>query len=69
VAVALVRPSRKLADVTVKSIMKKWNDKRFAAGVERGLIEQGAEELGVPLEEHVETVLKAMQGIADKLGL
>ncbi|MHC5034191.1 MAG: HD domain-containing protein [Planctomycetota bacterium] len=69
VAVALVRPSKQLADVTVKSIMKKWNDKRFAAGVDRALIEQGAEEMGVPLEQHVETVLQAMQASADKLGL
>lgn len=69
VAVALVRPSKKLADVTVQSVLKKWKDKRFAAGVDRKLIEQGAEELGVPLEEHVETVLEAMQGIADELGL
>jgi len=69
VAVALVRPSRKLADVTVQSVMKKWDDRRFAAGVDRKLIEQGAEELGVPLEAHVETVLSAMQGIAERLGL
>jgi len=69
VAVALVRPSKKLADVTVEAVLKKWNDKRFAAGVNRKLIEQGAAELGVPLEEHVATVLKAMQGIAAELGL
>lgn len=69
VAVALVRPSKKLADVAVKSVLKKWKDKRFAAGVDRQLIERGAEELGVPLQEHIETVLHAMQGIADKLGL
>jgi putative nucleotidyltransferase with HDIG domain len=69
VAVALVRPSRKLADVSVESVMKKWGDRRFAAGVDRKLIEQGAEELGVPLEQHVETVLGAMQGVADRLGL
>lgn len=69
VAVALVRPSKKLADVSVQSVLKKWKDRRFAAGVDRKLIEQGAEELGVPLEEHIETVLQAMQGIADVLGL
>ncbi len=69
VAVALVRPSKKLADVTVESVLKKWDEKRFAAGVDRKLIEQGAEELGVPLEDHIETVLTAMQGISDKLGL
>ena len=69
VAVALVRPSKKLADVKVKSVKKKWKEKAFAAGVDRELIERGAEELGVELAEHIETVLKAMQGISEKLGL
>ncbi len=69
VAVALVRPSKKLADVAVESVLKKWKDKRFAAGVDRGLIERGAQELGAPLEEHIGTVLEAMQGIAGTLGL
>lgn len=69
VAVALVRPSKKLGDVAVESVLKKWKDKRFAAGVDRRLIEQGAEELGVSVEELVETVLQAMQSIADRLGL
>lgn len=41
----------------------------FAAGVDRKMIETGADELGVPLKEHVETVLGAMQGISGKLGL
>ena len=69
VAVALVRPSKKLADVNVESVQKKWKEKAFAAGVDRGIIERGAEELGVGLAEHIETVLKAMQGISEKLGL
>lgn len=67
---ALVRPSKKIADVEVKSIKKKWKDKGFAAGVNREEVEAGARELGVDLwEEHVPTVLKAMQSIADDLGL
>jgi putative nucleotidyltransferase with HDIG domain len=67
---ALVRPSKKIADVEVKSIKKKWKDKGFAAGVNREEVEQGARELGVDLwEEHVPIVLKAMQTIADDLGL
>jgi putative nucleotidyltransferase with HDIG domain len=67
---ALVRPSKKLADVEVKSIKKKWKDKGFAAGVNREEVEQGAKELGVDLwEEHVPTVLKAMQEVAEDLGL
>ena len=69
VAVALTRPSKKIADVTVESIMKKWKEKSFAAGVNRKMIETGAEELGIPLKEHVEIVLKAMQGISEKLEL
>ena len=69
VAVALVRPSKKLADVTVDSVRKKWNEKQFAAGVDRKSIEQGAAELGVSLDDHIATVLAAMQGISDRLGL
>ncbi|MFO7959286.1 MAG: HDIG domain-containing protein [Candidatus Brocadiia bacterium] len=69
VAVALVRPSKKLEDVSVESVMKKWDENRFAAGVDRSLIEQGAEELGVPLEEHVGVVLDAMKDVSDELGL
>jgi putative nucleotidyltransferase with HDIG domain len=69
VAVALVRPNRSLAEVTVDSIKKKWSDKSFARGVKREEIERGAEELGVPLDEHIQTVLEAMQGISKELGL
>lgn len=69
VAVALVRPSKKLADVSVESVRKKWGEARFAAGVDRALIERGARELGVPLEEHIGVVLEAMQQNADALGL
>ncbi len=69
VAVALTRPTKKIADVTVESVLKKWHQKAFAATVNRSEIEQGASELGIPLEEHIGIVLKAMQGIADKLGL
>jgi predicted hydrolase (HD superfamily) len=69
IAVALVRPSKKLADVTVDAVKKKWGEKAFAAGVDRGMIERGAEELGVTLDEHIQTVLEAMQGISDRLGL
>lgn len=66
---ALVRPSKKIADVKLKSIKKKWKQKSFAAGVNREEVEQGAEELGIPLWEHVDFVLKAMQSISDDLGL
>ncbi len=67
---ALVRPSKKIADVEVKSIKKKWKDKGFAAGVNRQDIEDGATALGVDLwSEHVPMVLSAMQSIAEDLGL
>lgn len=69
-SVALVRPSKKIADVEVSSIKKKFKEKSFAAGVNRAEVIQAAEELGVDLwAEHVPTVLTAMQSIADSLGL
>lgn len=68
-AVALVRPSKKLADVELKSIKKKWKDKAFARGCNREEMAQGAEELGVALDEHISFVLAAMQEKADLLGL
>jgi len=69
VAVALVRPSKDIRDVKVKSVRKKWKDKAFAAGVNRKEIEEGAADLGVELWEHVAIVLEAMKGIAEELGL
>jgi putative nucleotidyltransferase with HDIG domain len=68
-AVALVRPSKDIRDVKVSSVTKKWKDKRFAAGVSRQDIEEGAEALGVPLREHIAVVLAAMQSVAEELGL
>lgn len=69
VAVALTRPTKKIADVTVESVLKKWNQKAFAAGVNRAQIEKGAAELGVPLKEHIQIVLEAMQNISSEIGL
>lgn len=67
---ALVRPSKKISEVETKSIKKKWKDKSFAAGVNRDEVEMGAKDLGVDLwEDHVPTVLKAMQEVAEDLGL
>ncbi len=68
-AVALVRPSKDIQDVKLKSIRKKWKNKQFAAGVNRADVEAGAADLGVELWEHVGHVLKAMQGIAADLGV
>jgi putative nucleotidyltransferase with HDIG domain len=68
-AVALVRPSRSLMDLSVKSVKKKWKDKSFAAGANRDEIAQGAEEFGVELWEHTGNVIEAMRRIAPELGL
>jgi predicted hydrolase (HD superfamily) len=70
-AVALVRPSKDIRDITkIKSIRKKFKDKAFAAAVSREEIVEGAEALGVDLwTEHVPLVLEAMKGIAEELGL
>ncbi len=69
IAVALVRPSKSILDVKVRSVKKKWKDKAFARGVNRQDIEEGAAMLGVPLAEHIGIVLEAMKGIAEELGL
>jgi putative nucleotidyltransferase with HDIG domain len=68
-ACALVRPTRRIADVPVKSVKKKMKDKAFARSVNRDDIRRGAEELGVELGEHIEFVRDAMAGIAADLGL
>ena len=69
IAVALVRPTKRLADVDVASVKKKMKDKAFAKGVRREDIVKGAEEMGMPLEEHIAAVIAALQGIAPELGL
>lgn len=68
-AVALVRPSRSLYDLTASSVKKKWKDKAFAAGANRDEIAKGAEEFGVDLWQHVDEVILAMRAIAPQLGL
>lgn len=69
VAVALVRPSRSLEDLKVKSVKKKWKDRSFAAGANREEIAAAADEFGIELWEHVNNVIAAMRGISDELGL
>ncbi|MFQ5772266.1 MAG: HD domain-containing protein [bacterium] len=69
VAVTLVRPTKSLMDVRVKSVKKKMKDKAFARNVRREEIEKGAELLNLPLDEHIDNVIKAMQSIAEELGL
>jgi predicted hydrolase (HD superfamily) len=69
VATALVRPSRSILDMKAKSVKKKWKDKAFAAGVNRSVIEKGAEMLGVELTELITDTIMGMREIADKLDL
>jgi putative nucleotidyltransferase with HDIG domain len=68
-AVALVRPSRSLYDLTSTSIKKKWKDRAFAAGANREEIYYAATEFGFDLWEHTENVITAMKKIAPELGL
>lgn len=69
IACALVQPSRKIADVKVESVKKKFKKKEFARNVNRDDIIRGAEELGVPMDEHLQFVVNALTGISNKLGL
>ena len=68
-AVALVKPSKSLAEVDARSVRKKMKDKAFARSVSREDITSGAAELGVELDEHIAFCIEAMKGIAGELGL
>ena len=68
-AVTLVRPTKSVSDVKIKSVKKKLKDKSFAAKVNREEIRKGPEELGVEFDEHVEFVVQAMSSVAESLGL
>jgi len=68
-ATALVRPSRSVHEVEARSVRKKMKDKAFARGVSREDVVQGAQELGVDLDEHITFVIAAMQRNAESLGL
>ena len=69
VAVALVRPSKSILDVELKSVRKKWKTKEFAAPVNRAEVEHAASEIGMSLDDHILVVLNAMKGCAAELGL
>ncbi len=69
VACALVRPSRSLADLEVPSVKKKLKDKAFARNVNRDEIREGAEELGIPLDDHIQFVIQALRPVESDLGL
>jgi putative nucleotidyltransferase with HDIG domain len=66
---ALVRPSRSVLDMKAKSVKKKWKDKRFAAGVDRTIIQKGAEMLGVEVSELITDTIMGMREVADEIGL
>lgn len=68
-AAALVRPSRSVLDLSVKSVLKKWKEKGFAAGVDRKVIEKGAALMEVPLEELIADTIEGMRTIAETIGL
>ena len=68
-ACALVRPSKSVLDLKVKSVRKKWKQASFAAGVDRAIIERGAAMLGVELSAVIADVIAAMQEVADDIGL
>lgn len=66
---ALVRPSKSVLDMEARSVRKKWNDKKFAAGVDRSVIEKGAEMLGVSLDELITDCIMGMREVAEEIGL
>ncbi len=69
VACALVRPGKNLDDLQIKSVKKKLKDKAFAKGVNRDDIRRGAEELGVPLEEHIQFMIDTLRPHQERFGL
>jgi len=68
-AVAIIRPSKSVADLEARSVMKKWKDKSFAAGVNRSVVEEGTMMLGVELRDLVTDVIMGMREVADRIGL
>lgn len=68
-ACALIKPSKKIADVETASVKKKLKDKAFARGVNRDDVRRGAEELGITLDEHITNCIEAMRASANELGL
>ena len=68
-AAALVRPSKSVLDLEAASVMKRMKDKAFARAVSRDDLRRGAEEIGLPLDEHITNVIRSLRERADELGL
>ena len=66
---AMVRPSRSVMDMSVKSVKKKWKSPAFAAGVDRSIIQKGADMLGIEIGELIEDTINGMREVADEIGL
>jgi predicted hydrolase (HD superfamily) len=69
VTTALVRPSKSVMDLKAKSVKKKWKDKRFAAGVDRSIIDRGAQMLGMELTDLITDTIMGMREVAEEIGL
>ena len=69
VTTALVRPSKSVMDLNAKSVKKKWKDKRLAAGVDRSIIDKGAQMLGMERTELITDTIMGMQEVAEAIGL
>ena len=69
VTTALVRPSKSLMDLKTKSVKKKWKDKRFAAGVDRSIIQNGCQMLGMELSDLITDTIMGMREVAEEIGL
>lgn len=68
-ACALVRPSKSIASLEVKSVRKKWKEKSFAAGADRATIQKGADMLGIELNELIQLTIDGMKTVSDEIGL
>lgn len=66
---ALVRPSKSVLDMEARSVKKKWNDRKFAAGVDRSVIEKGALMLGVTLDDLITDCIMGMREVSEEIGL
>ena len=69
ITAGLVRPSKSLADLELKSVKKKWKDKAFARGVNREIIKQGAEKMNMPLDDVITETIKALRPVEKLIGM